>query len=480
MASTFPEIEHLLAWRRGEQPGPLRLHLTVTERCNLRCRSCFMGHLPASERQREVPAERLTAVVDEAIELGVEEFYLVGGEVFLRKDLVLDLMSRIKAAGRRGELTTNGTLLDAEDVDRVVAMGWDRLQVSIDGPDAALNDALRPPDGTFDRAVATLDRLAEAKKRRGAPRPEVHVATVVSHLNAAHLSEMVDLAASHGAEEVTFQALKDMSEAFADLQLTPGQRADLDDVAARAQARARHHGLATNAGDLRQPTLRQDMTAIDAVFREDVDRIADPLFRAHCFTPWTTLVVHVDGRVSPCWEWRGPDLGDIRDLGLGEIWRGPVFRRWRRDFLANRMPEECSQCCLGFVDHIRWLRLEGLCAAGEYRAAMDLADRLLVWQPDHRHAVVARAKGLIGLDRPIEAEAWVRHCFDELFGGRSLERAYLVDVLCDGARLGAAVELGERVAREAPDEGPVADAARRLQTRIEVELALSTAREDGQ
>ena len=470
MASTFPEIEHLLAWRRGEQPGPLRLHLTVTERCNLGCRSCFMGHQPAGERQREVSDERLVAVVEEAIGLGVGEFYLVGGEAFLRKDLVLGLMTRIKAAGRRGELTTNGTLLDAEDIDRIVEMGWDRLQVSIDGPDAAVNDALRPPGGTFDKAVATLDRLAAAKKRTGSALPEVHVATVVSRTNVSHLPGMVDLAAAHGAEEVTFQALKDMSEEFGDLQLTDDQRADLDGIAAQAQARARLRGLATNAGDLRQPTLRRDMTAIDAVFREDVDRIADPLFRAHCFTPWTTLVVHVDGRVSPCWEWRGPDLGDVHERSLAALWRGPVFRRWRRDFLAHRMPDRCSQCCLGFVDHIRWLRLEGLCAAKEHDAVLDLAGRLLAWQPDHRHAVVARAKGLVGLGRPLEAEAWVRHCFDELLPGRCLERAYLVDVLCDGGRLDTAVELGDRVAAEAPPDGPVADAARRLLARIEAEL----------
>ena len=416
-----------------------------------------------------MPDARLVAVVEEAIELGVAEFYLVGGEVFSRKDLVLDLMTRIKAAGRRGELTTNGTLLDVGDVDRIAEMGWDRLQVSIDGQDAAANDALRPPAGTFDKAVATLDRIVDAKKRLESPLPEVHVATVVSTPNVPHLPEMVDLAAAHGAEEVIFEALKDMSAAFAELRLTDAQRAELDDIAATAQARARHHGLATNAGDLRQPTLRRDMTAIDAVFREDVDRIADPLFRAHCFTPWTTMVVHVDGRVSPCWEWRGPDLGDVREHTLAEIWRGPVFRRWRRDFLAHRMPDGCSQCCLGFVDHIRWLRLEGLCAAREHDAVLELAGRLLAWQPDHRHAVVARAKGLVGLGRPFEAEAWVRHCFDELLPGRCLERAYLVDVLCDSGRLETATELGDRVTAEAPPDGPLADAARRLRERIETE-----------
>ncbi len=471
MTSAPPEIAHLARWRDGEQPGPLRLHLVITERCNLACRSCFMGTMPAHLRKAELSDDELLDVVDAAIELGVQEYYLVGGEVFGRKAVVLEAMARIKRAGGHGELTTNGTLLDERDCERIVAMGWDMLQVSIDGPDAATNDALRPPAGTFDRAVATLDRLAGARRRLGADRPVVSVATVVSRPGFRGLEAMIDLAAEHGAVEVTFQALKDMSAEYDQLRLGPDESEALDLVVVATQARARELGISTNAGDLRQPALLADATALDAVMAADAGDVADPFFRAHCFNPWTTLVVHIDGRVSPCWEWRGPDLGNVCDADLGAIWRGEVFERWRADFLGHRMPELCGQCCLGFVDHIRWLRLEGLLASGEHAQALALADQLLAWQPDHRHAVVARAKALLGLGRIEEGEDWVQHCLDERLPGHALERAYLVDVLCEFGRLAAAVRLGPVVIDAAPDEGPVADAARRLQARLDDEVA---------
>ncbi len=470
MGTVYPEIHRLLAWRRGERPGPLRLHLTVTERCNLGCLSCFMGQRGGGAAEPEMSDERLLAVVDEAVRLGVEEFYLVGGELFVRRSVTLQMMERIKAAGARGELTTNGTRLRDEDVARIVAMGWDMIQVSLDGPDAATNDTLRPPAGTFDAALATLRRLDEAKRRLGVDLPRVCVATVVSRPNVHRLPEMIDLAADGGAEEVTYQALKDMSDRFAELELDPDQRRRLDGIAEAAQTRARVRGLATNAGDLRQPVLLEDMTAVDRALGDEIDEIDDPLFRAHCFNPFTTMVVHIDGRVSPCWEWRGPDLGDVRHTSLADIWHGPVFQRWRDGFVRRRMPDHCSQCCLGFVDHIRWLRLEGLLAASEFAAALKLTDRLLAWQPEHRHAVVARTKALLGLGRPDEATRWVAHVLEDVLPGRCLERAYLIDVLCDGGLLDQAQDLGRSVLELQDGEGPVADAARRLQARIDREV----------
>lgn len=469
MADVHPEIERLLAWRRGETPGPLRLHLPVTERCNLGCLSCYMGQRGGGAVEPEMSDELLLAVVDSAVELGVEEFYLVGGEPFVRRGVTLRMMERIKAAGARGELTTNGTRLRDEDVDRITAMGWDMLQVSIDGADAATNDLLRPPSGTFEAALGTLDRFREAKSRLGSARPRICVATVVSRHNAHQLPAILDLAADHGADEVTFQALKDMSARFGELELDTAQRDELDRVARSTQARARARGVATNAGDLRQPELLEDMVALDRVIGDGLDDVTDPLFRAHCFTPFTTLVVHFDGRVSPCWEWRGPDLGNVRDTRLGDIWSGEVFQAWRDGFTDRRMPDHCSRCCLGFVDHVRWLRLEGLLAAEEYAAALELADRLLAWQPDHRHAVVARAKALLGLDRGRDAERWVAHVLDEVLPGRCLERAYVVDVLCDGGRVDAARRLGRSVLALADGDGPVAEAARRLRERLEVD-----------
>ncbi len=459
------EIERLLAWRRGETPGPLRLHLVLTERCNLACRSCFMGQLPPRTRDQELDDDALLRVADEAIDLGVEELYLVGGEILVRREVALALMKRVKAAGLRGDLTTNGTLLDEGVARALVDLGWDRVQVSLDGPDPETNDALRPPSGTYERVQEGVGRLRRLRNRAGAALPEIGLATVVSADNWRTLPEMVDRAAELGATEITFQSLKDMSSAYPQMRLDAAALEALPEVVSRAVDRAGRRGLATNAADLLQPALLED-AGLDAALRGDVDHVDDPLFRAHCFLPWTTAVVHFDGRVSPCWEWRGAELGNVRDASLEEIWHGPVFRRWREDFLAGRMPDHCRGCCLGFVDHIRWIRLEGLLAAGAQQEALAVADRLLDWQPAHRHAVVARAKALLGLGRGDEAEAWVRECLAKRLPERSLEQVYLLDVLVEGGLEGVAAELLPTVEAAAGESGAVVDAVGRLTKKL--------------
>ena len=462
------EVDRLLAWRRGDRPGPQRLHLVLTERCNLRCLSCHGGAV--TPPRDEVPDERLLSAVHQAIELGTEEIYLVGGEVFVRRALTLRLMGAIKRAGLRGDLTTNGTGLDAATVRRIVAMGWDRLQVSLDGANAATNDALRPPAGTHDAVIAGLRRIQRRKRRVDSDLPRVALTTVLTRHNVNQMSALVDLAADHGADEITFQSLKDMSPHCTEMHVPAADLPALDAAAGEAQRRAAARGLLTNAGNFRQATVVDSIGRLDRVMRRDVHDLGDPVLGSHCFVPWTTLVVHVNGRVSPCWEWDGPELGNLREQELAAIWHGAVFRSWRETFAARRVPAHCAQCCLGFVDHTRWIRLTGLLQDGQYREALALADGLLAEDPRHRDATDAKAAALFALGRADEAEAWIREQVGRAAEGLGRSPAFLLAPLGDAGRHGAVLELAEELLE---DEVPRRGAARAaLQARIRALYAL--------
>ena len=435
------DTDRLLAWRRGESPGPRRLQLVLTERCNLRCLSCHGGEItPAAD---EVPDRRLRRAVRQAIALGAEEIYLVGGEVFLRRELTLQLMSMIKRAGLRGDLTTNGTLLDAATVERIVGLGWDRLQVSLDGSDARTNDALRPPVGTFDQTLAGLARLREIKAAGGSDLPRITVTTVLSGLNLRQMPDLVELAADQGAAEITFQSLKDMSPLCGELHVLPEDRDTLDAAAAEALRRAAARGLMTNAGNFRQSTVVDAIGHLDRVMRADVHELADPVLGAHCFVPWTTMVVQVNGRVSPCWEWDGPELGNVGDQDLSAIWHGGVFADWRRTFGEQTVPDHCAQCCLGFLDHTRWTRLNTLLAGDRPAEALALADGLLAEDPNHRDATDSRVRALLALGRVDEAEAFVREQVARAADGIGDSPAFLLGLLGDAGRHATALQLAD-------------------------------------
>ncbi len=113
---------------------PLKsVRLSVTDRCNLRCRYC----MPEPEyvwllREDLLSFEEMSTLVGYFADLGVDKVRLTGGEPLLRRDLAR-LVRLLRQDRRITEvaLTTNGVLL-AESVQDLYYAGLDRITVSLD------------------------------------------------------------------------------------------------------------------------------------------------------------------------------------------------------------------------------------------------------------------------------------------------------------------------------------------------------------
>jgi cyclic pyranopterin phosphate synthase len=113
---------------------PLRsLRLSVTDRCNLRCKYC----MPEEEytwlpRETLLTFEEMAMLTELFTELGVDKVRLTGGEPLLRKDLpTLIRMLRRNPRITDLALTTNGVLL-AEQARAFYDAGLHRVTVSLD------------------------------------------------------------------------------------------------------------------------------------------------------------------------------------------------------------------------------------------------------------------------------------------------------------------------------------------------------------
>lgn len=112
------------------------LRVSVTDRCNLRCRYCMPAEgLPWLAKPDMLTDDELVRVIGVFVALGVQQIRLTGGEPLLRRSLV-DVVRRVAALEPRPKIamTTNGIGLDRL-AQPLADAGLDRVNVSLDTVD---------------------------------------------------------------------------------------------------------------------------------------------------------------------------------------------------------------------------------------------------------------------------------------------------------------------------------------------------------
>lgn len=138
------------------------LRLSVTDRCNFRCRYCMPVEGVQRHRQDDILSyEDLIRVAEAAISIGVEKIRITGGEPLVRKGIVPFISSLASLPGLRHlALTTNGYLLDtlAGDLKKT---GLQRLNISLDSLDSRVFAEITR-GGSLERVMAGIGAAALA------------------------------------------------------------------------------------------------------------------------------------------------------------------------------------------------------------------------------------------------------------------------------------------------------------------------------
>jgi mycofactocin radical SAM maturase len=182
--------QHLVEQLKSGLDAPICLTWELTYACNLECVHC----LSSSGRRdpRELTTAEAKAVIDELRELQVFYINIGGGEPMIRRDF-FELVEYSVANGIGVKFSTNGAFIDAEKARRLTAMDYLDIQISLDGTDAATNDAVRGA-GSYATARRAMDHLAEAGFG------PFKISVVVTRHNVDQLDEFKALADGYGAQ----------------------------------------------------------------------------------------------------------------------------------------------------------------------------------------------------------------------------------------------------------------------------------------
>lgn len=171
---------------RTSPPGSHRAPVVIwnlLRRCNLTCKHCYATSADSVFRD-ELDTTTAMSVIDDLHEAGVKVLILSGGEPLLRHDLFV-LSAYARSKGFFVALSTNGTLINEDNIAHIRAAQFDYVGISIDGLEAT-HDEFRQLKGSFASSMHGIELCREQGIRVG-------LRTTLTQENHGQLPQLLEL-----------------------------------------------------------------------------------------------------------------------------------------------------------------------------------------------------------------------------------------------------------------------------------------------
>lgn len=299
---------------RRAPPGPVVIW-NLVRRCNLTCKHCYSISAD-TDFPGELSTDDVYRVMDDLKAFGVPVLILSGGEPLLRPD-ILDISRRAKAMGFYVGLSSNGTLIDADAIDAIAAVGYDYVGISIDGLEET-HDRFRRKEGAFREALRGV-RLC---RERGL---KVGLRFTLTRDNAHDLPALLDLMEVEGVDKFYLSHLNYAGR---------GNKNRGDDAVHRMTREAMDLVFETAWRQIQAGRPREYVTGnndADGVYLLQWARSRFPAqvvagleerLRRWGGNASGVNVANIDnlGHVHPDTMWWHHDLGSVRERPFSEIW----------------------------------------------------------------------------------------------------------------------------------------------------------------
>lgn len=294
-------------------PGPVVIW-NLVRRCNLTCKHCY-----SISADKDFPGELATdeifRTMDDLKRARVPVLILSGGEPLLHPD-IFAIARRAKVMGFYVGLSSNGTLIDTENIETIAEIGFDYVGVSLDGI-ADTHDRFRRREGAYADSLAGI-RLCQARGIK------VGVRYTMTEDNAHDLPALLQLVADEGIAKFYFSHLNyagrgNKHRADDARHATTRQAMDLlFETALASLRRGEDKEFVTGNNDADGPYL---LHWLAGRFPERVEHVAAKL-RQWGGNASGVNVANIDnlGNVHPDTMWWHETVGNVRERSFGEIW----------------------------------------------------------------------------------------------------------------------------------------------------------------
>lgn len=191
------------------------VYLYITEACQLRCETCYMGE--RLERALKLPLPQIVEWLTTWRRMGGSKLTVLGGEPTLHPDFVAAVRAAQALGYEQVITTTNAQLSARKKFQGMTPDDFAYVQVSVDGGSPRSHDSIRG-EGTFEQALETTAELTE----RGF---DTRIICTVNQANADDALRLLDLADELDVSLVKFHVFSTIGTGHgnAGLAMTPPQ-----------------------------------------------------------------------------------------------------------------------------------------------------------------------------------------------------------------------------------------------------------------
>lgn len=301
--------------RDGYLSAPLRVYFSCTRECNFRCKHCYS--FSGDSYPDELNTEEIKKLIDELATIGCFEFYVGGGEPFLRHDLA-EMIHHANLRGISVRLRTNAAVVSKEMVRELKGLKIRSIKVGLEGGEEKVYDSIRGVPGSFRKVLRGIRNLKEL----GAP---LHLQIVFMKPNLSELPTLVRLGEKLKVEKILIETIMPVGRARQNSHLL----LDVEEV----------NRLWDSVLKLQKNTFVKLEIPHYVPFKGGNSLLFEG-FGCKC----GTLVCHIDprGTVAPTGFLKeAMPSGNLREKTLKQIWDSAPNLVQFRNFQGN---ETCSAC----------------------------------------------------------------------------------------------------------------------------------------
>ncbi len=276
---------------------PPFLMIEPTNSCNLKCPMCPSGNGTLKRPKGFMDFDLYKKVIDEAQGRTSLICFWNQGEPFLHPRII-DMIRYSAEKGIYSMVSTNANIMP--DADDLVRSGLDSLIVSLDGAQQETYNRYRV-NGDFDKVIENARKLIEAKRRLKSAKPVIKWQFIVMKHNEHEIERIRDLSKNLGVDQLVLKTVQVYTK---------------DDI----------RDFMPENPKFRRYKVEGDHFELKHEVKNRCRRI------------WTNPVINWDGEMAVCCFDKDVDfkIGNVKDMRIEDIWKGPAFNRIRQRILTNR------------------------------------------------------------------------------------------------------------------------------------------------